>query len=291
MIRVLSTSEFAKALGVSESSVRRLADSGDLDIHRTRGGHRRIPVPDAVRYVRETGAKLLRPELLGLAEVPEAVDVATAKQQMLTVFREGHAASVISLVQSLYASGMSIAELCDGPISHAMASIGETWPHDQRAIFIEHRAVVLCARALTQLHGSLGDPDPDAPDAIGGAMSGDPYLLPTLMASLVVHGLGFNDINLGPNIPLDVLADSVIDEKPKLLWLAVSEPIRSKTRIRELLHLARTARDENTEFIIGGRHAPSPDEHTIDGGAAWTRCDSMQSFDLKASEILASHLS
>ncbi len=54
MQRMLSTSDFAAAIGISESSVRRLADSGDLEIHRTRGGHRRIPVSEAIRYVRET---------------------------------------------------------------------------------------------------------------------------------------------------------------------------------------------------------------------------------------------
>jgi len=39
------------------------------------------------------------------------------------------------------------------------------------------------------------------PGAIGGAMSGDMYLLPTLIASLVMYKLGFNEINLGPTRP------------------------------------------------------------------------------------------
>ena len=65
---LLSTSEFAAAIGASESSVRRMADSGELQIHRTRGGHRRIPAAEAIRYVRENNVAIVRPDLLGLDE-------------------------------------------------------------------------------------------------------------------------------------------------------------------------------------------------------------------------------
>jgi len=189
-------------------------------------------------------------------------------------------------MQSLYASGMSIAQLCDGPIANALAVIGEAWPHDKRAIFMEHRAVVLCARALNQLHGSIGEPDPDAPDAIGGAMSGDVYLLPTLMASLVIHELGFNEINLGPNIPLDVLADSVVDEQPKLLWLAISQPIDSRTKMHELQKLAETAHQQGTRFIIGGRHASGLQTDPSAGEPLWTHCASMKELSRVCLEML-----
>ena len=49
---VVSTSEFAEAIGISESSARRLADSGEIRIQSAQGGHRKIPVSEAIRYVR-----------------------------------------------------------------------------------------------------------------------------------------------------------------------------------------------------------------------------------------------
>lgn len=115
VVRTLSTSAFAKALGVSDSSVRRMADAGELEIHRTRGGHRRIPVSEAVRYIRDTRTPVLKPELLGLASAPQQFDAQSAWARMLQVLEEGHAPSVIGLMQWLYASGMNIAELCDDP--------------------------------------------------------------------------------------------------------------------------------------------------------------------------------
>lgn len=284
MIRMLSTSEFAKALGVSESSVRRLADAGDLEIQRTRGGHRRIPVEEAIRYVREQHIEVAYPEMLGL--IVDAQPGESAQYEMLRVLRRGHAASVVRYVHSLYASGMSVAELCDGPIAFAFAQIGAAWPHDKRAIFIEHRALMLCQRALNQLHAAIGNPEPDAPEAIGGGVSGDVYMLPSLMVSLVVHELGFNETNLGPNMPIDVLTDCVFDEKPKLLWVTISEPINSRTRMREMMTLASAAAETNTTMLIGGRHAGSIDELSKTMEHSWQHCSSMMDLHRTARHLL-----
>ena len=288
VVHSLSTSEFAKALGVSDSSVRRLADAGELEIHRTRGGHRRIPIAEAVRYIRDTRATVSRPELLGLELAPQEINREAAASRMQEVLEDGHASAVIGLMQVLYASGMNIAELCDGPIAAAMAQIGSRWPHDKRAIFVEHRATVLCCRALNQLRLSIPDPDEDAPRALGAAMSGDMYLMPTLIASLVLHEVGFNEINLGPNTPLDVLSDAIIDENPTLVWLSISEAIRSRSQAAEITKLSDVAMSHQATLVIGGRHAAELDSISSDanGNARWVRCDSMSRFRHIASVML-----
>jgi excisionase family DNA binding protein len=286
--RTLSTSEFGRALGISESSVRRLADAGDLRIQRTRGGHRRIPVSEAVRYIRETNAEVQSPELFGLDVVSEGMSAESVNARMLSVLQAGRAASVIGLMQCLYASGMSLAELCDGPLAFAMREIGSRWPGDKRAIFIEHRATMLAVRALNQLRLSVPDPMGDAPIAIGAALPGDLYLLPTLAASLVLHGCGFEDINLGPNTPLDVLADAAIDEHADLLWLSVGEPLRSHTQLTEIVRLAEVARANGARLVIGGRHTSELDSAQTDpaGHARWTHCGSMADLQALAQNLL-----
>src|SRR5690242_3719305 len=63
-MRHLSPRDLADALGVSESSLKRWVDAGKLAAFRTEGGHRRIAVSEALRFIRETGAPVARPELL-----------------------------------------------------------------------------------------------------------------------------------------------------------------------------------------------------------------------------------
>ena len=88
---LLSTSEFAAAIGVSESSVRRMADSGELQIHRTRGGHRRIPATEAIRYVRENNVTIVRPDLLGIDETINQFADDDFGAKLTAALTDGHA--------------------------------------------------------------------------------------------------------------------------------------------------------------------------------------------------------
>lgn len=241
-----------------------------------------------MRYIRDTRAAVLKPELLGLEIAPQEIGSESAAERMLQVLEEGHASSVIGLMQWLYASGMNVAELCDGPIASAMYKIGDRWPHDKRAIFVEHRATILCCRALNQLRLSIPEPDEDYPEAIGGAMSGDMYLLPTLIASLVTYEAGFNEINLGPNTPLDVLTDAVIDEAPHLVWLSIAEPFRSKSQLAEIIKLAEVAWQHKTTFVIGGRQTGELESAAMDaeGKSRWIVCESMAQLRHVATTVL-----
>lgn len=281
MQRMLSTSDFAAAVGISESSVRRLADSGELTIQRTRGGHRRIPVAEAIRYARETNASVVRPETLGLTSA-SAIDVKEpGGPQLLEALSQGHARRATGVIQAMYASGTSIAEICDGVIRDAMISIGNRWPSDKRSIFIEHRATILCVNALCQIRMAIPDPDESALAAMGAAPQDDPFLLPSLMVSAVLQDCGYRETNLGPNTPIDVLTDSVEEERPHLVWLAITNPIRSRQQAREIDDLAAAVQSFGGVLLIGGKSA---DTHE---NAFAQRCGTMAELRRKAIALAA----
>ena len=71
-MRLLSPKDLADAIGVSESSLKRWTDAGRIRASRTDGGHRRIALEDAVRFIREAGVPVVRPELLGMPEMAAA---------------------------------------------------------------------------------------------------------------------------------------------------------------------------------------------------------------------------
>ncbi len=224
---------------------------------------------EAIRYARESKAKILRPDLLGMVALEDSANASSYSDRLLDALSAGRYDAVISLMQAMYVEGRSVAEICDGPIHHAMTSIGATWPQNKRSIFIEHRATVLCVRALCQIRLLLPEIQDEAPTAIGAAPQDDPFLLPSLMTSVVLHESGFDEVNLGPNTPIDVLTDSVEDEHPNVVWLAISNPIRSRLHHREIEKLAEVVQAHGGIFLIGGRQAAS---YT---GPGSEYCDSM----------------
>ena len=68
-------------VGVSESTLKRWADGGRLRFTKTAGGHRRISVPEAVRFARRSRLPIVDPELLGLPGVSAQTTRITAPGQ------------------------------------------------------------------------------------------------------------------------------------------------------------------------------------------------------------------
>ncbi len=251
MKRLLSPRDLADAIGVSESSLKRWADAGKIQVSRTEGGHRRIPLAEAVRFIRDTGAVVVRPDVLGLGEVAanESTDPDEALFQHL---REGRGREARGLLMARYLAGESIAALADGPIMTAMARLGELWQHDPRGVFIEHRATDCCLQAVTNLR-SLFEPPADGPIAVGGAPGGDPYLLPSMLAAAVLASEGLRAVNLGPDTPIASLRHAIAHHRPRLVWLSLSSPI-APALDDEAAAMARELAAAHRALVIGGRH-------------------------------------
>jgi excisionase family DNA binding protein len=252
---LLTTRDLAVAMGVSESSIKRWADDGEIRTARTVGGHRRIPLPEALRFVRERGLALPRADVLGLGDVasvraePLAADDATAFRELLLA---GDEVRSRGLLQSLFLSGKSVAEIVDGPVRLAMQAIGELWHGDPRGILLEHRATDLCGQALQQLRAFLPEPEADAPLAAGGALDDDPYVLGSLAAATTLVAEGYRAVNLGARTPAATLEEAAHSLGAVLLWVSVASPPEPERLRATLAGLANAVAPLGTQVIAGG---------------------------------------
>jgi MerR family transcriptional regulator, light-induced transcriptional regulator len=256
MVALLSPRELADVLGVSESSLKRWIDAGRIRATRTEGGHRRITIEDALSFIRESNALVVRPELLGLVSPRSVVDPGRDREPgepaLIHALRLGDAAAVAATLRAYLAAGDRIAALCDGPIRRAMHAIGELWQHDLDGVVIEHRATDACVQALASLRIAIAAA-PGAPIALGGAPEDDPYILPSAMAALVLASEGFRTINLGPDTPTGVLHRAVALYSPALVWISASSPL-ALAQAHELAAFV-TRLPDGVAGVVGGRHA------------------------------------
>jgi len=262
MEKLLTTSELAEAIGASQSSMRRWTNSGVIRTARTAGGHRRIALSEAIRFIRETGTTVVRPEVLGLPELTATVGgkslaSRSLEHQLLEMLRTGSTKAAIGCVTGMFLSGLNVASICDGAMHGAMEQIGELWRKDPRGILIEHRATDICLQALGMLRQLMPEPAENAPVALGGAPQGDPYLLPSMMVGTVLLEAGYHDMNFGPETPLELLAAAAQENKARLVWLSVkADNDRGKLR-KKIDELAARLEALGITFVIGGSAAES----------------------------------
>jgi excisionase family DNA binding protein len=257
---LLTPRELADAIGASESSLRRWIDGGRVKMSRTAGGHRRIPVSEAIRFIRETGATVLRPDLLGLSEATltaTPLRVGNHAEQLYRALLDGDRLLARGVMMSWYLRGEPLAALFDGPLRTALHRIGELWSHDERGILIEHRATQICTEAITHLRAAMPPVPAGAtvPVAVGGAPSGDLYSVPSLAAAATLAEAGFRDINYGPNTPLPLLGFAAREQAARLVWVSVSSPGHDERLAHDLASLGGRLAAANAHLVIGGRSA------------------------------------
>jgi len=262
-MRDLSPRDLARSLGVSESSVKRWVDDGALAAMRTAGGHRRIALAEAVRFARQSGSPVVRPDLLVGAGAPAPVarfDAATQEEmgeRLYGLLERDDAAAARALLLALYVSGWPVAGICDGPMRGALARIGALWLHGPVGIVIEHLATGTCVRALAEMRTLFPPPAEGAPVALGAAPSGDPYLLPSMMAAAVLAELGYRDHNLGPEVPMAALEQAAERYRPQIVWLAMSVARDEARLAADVADLAGRLALRGASLVVGGRGAPA----------------------------------
>ena len=251
---LLSPKAAARALGVSEASVKRWCDRGLLESTRTVGGHRKISTGEIVHFARVHGSLLAAPEQLALTFSHSTAE-ATSPDSALRFAEQLLAGDVLAARQTLfdrYLGGQPLSVLFDEVISIAFRIIGERWSRSLADIYQERRAchiVLSLFQELKQylragLSGRL---------AIGGTVFGDDYEIPSAMAELVLRADRYQTQNLGTSVPFQSLANAVRDLKPQLFWLSVSHIGDEDDFVNDFADFNSVCVGCGTALVVGGR--------------------------------------
>ncbi len=232
MDELLTTRQVAAELQVSESSVKRWCDQGVIRTLKTAGGHRRIERAMLEEFLAVTAGrgvslpeKIERSQTAAIRDGSEAYSV-PSREELLTRFQQalvaGDEVLARQLVRLWSQRYQGIAQLGDQLIAGAMERIGRLWECGRAEVFEERRSCEICTHLLTELRAQVSDPPANAPNAIGGTIQGDYYVLANQLVELVLRDAGWNASNLGGNLPLDSILVAVRRHKPRLLWLSIS---------------------------------------------------------------------
>ena len=258
-----SPKQLAKALAVSESSVKRWCDQQRIPTVLTEGGHRRISLDGIFEFLRQSGRSLPHPEELGLPPLCPSREMAIpgAEQPVQQVFRDALVAGCEKTCRQIASEKRALGERASSIAEHlltdAMHAVGRGWACKAIDPYQERRACEICLQVIHDLLDDLPPPDDQAPIAIGGAPAGDHYQLPSAMVGLTLRELGWNAINLGNNLPMECFFQAAYDYNPRLVWMSVSylsneaEFVAAQNRFAESL-------PDNVILLLGGQALTDP---------------------------------
>lgn len=271
---LISPKQVARAIGVSESSLKRWCDQGLIKTVRTAGGHRKMQVADVMRFLRDRDQQLVDPEVLGLPAASDRAELGLARGRPLlaAALLEGNETVARQIVFDLYLARHPISVICDEVISGAFRDIGDRWECREADPYQERRGCEIALRLLFDLR-QRQSPPAKTWTAIGGTIEGDQYALPSAMAELVLRAAGWNATSLGMSLPFASLIRSVEDNRPKLFWLSVSYIQPGIEFASEFGSLSKCCRETGTALVVGGRALSETLRHQMTYSAY---CDTMQ---------------
>jgi excisionase family DNA binding protein len=251
----LSTVQAAVALRVSVSTVKRWVDDGILPAHRTAGGHRKLLRAEVQALAR--ASNLPRGDLAVLSVPPPGVPadgLDALAAALLDSLLQGDGAQVTALIRRAYASGLPPETLADQLVRPVMGRIGLEWEAGRMDVWQEHRCTQQCAAALYDLKDNLETrAERNRPVVVGGTPEGDPYLLATLLAQLVLLDAGWEAVQLGPNTPLASLTRALGQLHPKLVWMSVSYLVDAAEFIQAFRQFCQAAERQGVAVAVGGQ--------------------------------------
>ncbi len=285
----LTPRQFARALGVGESSIKRWCDKGMIQAHVTPGKHRRIALSAALEFVREGRHDIVHPEALGLPPSSGRTSRVTdrARQQLVEALLEGNEPLSRQITVDLYLAGHSPSVICDESIAKAFTVIGDKWACGTAEVYQERRACEIALRVLHDLRGMMPQPlVGESVMAIGGTPPGDQYTLGTTMVELVLQSVHWNATSLGDNLPFETLSAALSQHQPALFWLSCSHIEDEQQFIDGYSQLFET-HSGNVAFVVGGYALTEPIRRQMKYASF---CDSMQQLETLANSLRAAHI-
>jgi len=243
----------AKAIGVSESSLKRWCDSGKIAAIKTAGGHRRVNRGAVIEFLRGKKYELQDPSAIGLPSLDDTNidDSADAADQLFNSLVEGDSGTANQILIYLFVNGWMMEEIIDQIVSVAFTRIGSKWEHGNLEVYQERRACEICLNTMREIRLMLSPPKENALKAIGATIEGDHYALPTFSVEITLATYGWNASSIGSNVPLNSLLQAVRDQSPDLVWLSASH-LEDGDRFVEAVNNFAVQVPESTTFVVGG---------------------------------------
>src|SRR5215210_2150435 len=125
--KFLTTRQLARLWLVSEATIKRWADTGQLTSSRTVGGHRRFPVAEVMRFQTERNLGAAGAGTATATAEAALFDAEQTAGQFFKAISEGHAAEATALLLEARMLGAPLERIFDEVVAVSLRRVGDRW--------------------------------------------------------------------------------------------------------------------------------------------------------------------
>jgi methanogenic corrinoid protein MtbC1 len=147
---------------------------------------------------------------------------------------------------------LTSAQIDDGVIAPALWQIGELWERGEITVADEHLATEISMRVIALQREAERVADARrARRVMLATPEGERHVVALRMAGNLLSGAGYWTVMLGPDVPAEALAASVLRHRPDVICLSVTMPAVSVQMMDSILEVQSAC--PAAQFVVGGR--------------------------------------
>ncbi|MBI5020576.1 MAG: cobalamin B12-binding domain-containing protein [Ignavibacteriales bacterium] len=268
---VLSTQELAILLNVTETTVKRWADVGQIKCTKTLGGHRKFNISDVISFAEKNGYTLL-----GL--LPPPMDNEQMEQLQFAVMTknyskisevflqealQGDREGLVTLLLYLIRHQIGFPTITDEIIRSALVKIGDMWEKGDIDINQEHRASHAVSEAMIRILPSLYRKPSNGLSILCACPEGEYHEIGLKGLAYSFETEGWKVHYIGANTPSSSLISFIKRYKPELVALSFTIVKDKKKLFGEFGIISKHIHSYGGKFIAGGFYSGNYTEKEI----------------------------
>ena len=240
---------------VSESTIKRWADAGELCCYRTPGGHRKFNLEDISSFQSKRGFEATGLLMTEKWEDPETEDSLNRKnfekvRRMVHYLAiQNQRNHIKNLLERLYIRGMGLVELYDEVLVPVVDHSQMAYQNGELTLGQERLLWQNLEEAISFLFPQLIRRRQNGKTGLCAAPD-DFCRIPVNAVSRILELEGWDCLNLGGNVPFSVMAEMVEQEPVNLVCVISSNP--SITTCAEFESLARSTSSYRIPLVLAG---------------------------------------
>jgi excisionase family DNA binding protein len=271
----LSCREAGDILRISESTVKRLANRGQLKSYRTPGGHRRILRQSVTDWL----IKQQVPAPSSTVETknePQPIAPGHVLEQLLKDdYWQG-----FQLIDAFH-NGRDVATVLDELICPMLVEVGRRWRDGYLSVAQEHWISDRVREYLLQLGSAIPRNDSGQRRAIGSSPQYDLSDIASKCVELCFRDAGWNARSLGANLPASDLAEAAIEFEAQIVWVSYTHT-QDQQRLVDENRTLRSLLPSDVRLVIGGRAMSSEVRRFMDFDFAGDTMSHLRRFALRS---------